>query len=104
MDSIENSPMCTARSCARSSLKISSLIPLLLAMRISFVVLCVLTAFTLSSPAQFKNANKAGEVPGPWLFATIGVGKGDDGKSPRTTALKGFAVKLGKNGEAAVCY
>jgi len=46
----------------------------------------------------------AGEAPGPWLLGTIGVGKGEDGKTPKTTALKGLAIKVGEKGEAAVAY
>jgi hypothetical protein len=53
--------------------------------------------------AQYKMQTPAGEAPGPWLFGTIGVGKGPDGK-PLTTALKGLALKLGPNGEAGIAY
>jgi hypothetical protein len=32
------------------------------------------------------------------------VGKAEDGKSPKSTALKGLAIKLGQEGQAAICY
>ena len=62
-----------------------------------------LAAFTLSLSAQ-KMATPAGEAPGPWILGTIGVGKTADPKVPQTTALKGIAIKVGENGEAAVAY
>jgi hypothetical protein len=61
-------------------------------------------AFIPAAVAQFKNQTPAGEAPGQWIFGTIGVGKGDDPKTPKTTALKGLAIKVGANGEAAVAY
>ncbi len=63
----------------------------------------LLLALTLCASAQ-KMQTPAGEAPGPWLLGTIGVGKGEDGKTPKTTALKGLAIKVGEHGEAAVCY
>jgi hypothetical protein len=65
--------------------------------------LAALLAFTLPLHAQ-KMQNAAGEAPGPWLLGTIGVGKGEDAKTPKTTALKGLAIKVGEKGEAAVAY
>lgn len=62
-----------------------------------------LAAISSSALAQYKMQTPAGEAPGPWLFGTIGVGKGADGK-PLTTALKGLAIKLGENGEAGIAY
>ncbi len=52
---------------------------------------------------QFKMEGKPGEAPGPWIFGTIGVGKNADG-TPKTTALKGLAIRIGDHGDAAVCY
>lgn len=60
-------------------------------------------ALTFPAAAQ-KMATPAGEAPGPWILGTVGVGKGEDPKTPKTTALKGFAIKVGENGEAAVAY
>ena len=60
-------------------------------------------AIPLFSFAQYKMQTPVGEAPGPWIFGTIGVGKGADGK-PLTTALKGLAIKLGENGEAGIAY
>lgn len=51
-----------------------------------------------------KMATAAGEAPGPWILGTIGVGKTEDPKVPKTTALKGIAIKVGEKGEAAVAY
>lgn len=51
-----------------------------------------------------KMATPAGEAPGPWILGTIGVGKTADPKTPKTTALKGIAIKVGEKGEAAVAY
>ena len=63
-----------------------------------------LTAVLLApASAQYKMEGKPGEAPGPWIFGTIGVGKGAGG-APLTTALKGLAIRVGANGEAAVCY
>lgn len=66
-------------------------------------ILAVLATFTVSAVAQ-KMQTAAGEAPGPWILGTIGVGKGPDPKTPLTTALKGIAIKVGQNGEAAVAY
>lgn len=60
-----------------------------------------LCAFSVS--AQVKMQTPAGEAPGPWIFGTIGVGHNAD-KTITTTALKGLAIKVGGNAEAAVCY
>ena len=60
---------------------------------------------TLTRPlAAQKMATPAGEAPGPWILGTVGVGKGDDPKIPKTTALKGIAIEVGEKGEAAVAY
>src|ERR1700710_572441 len=60
-------------------------------------------AFALPGWGQ-KRATPAGEAPGTWILGTIGVGKGEDPKTPKTTALKGIAIKVGDHGEAAVAY
>ncbi len=65
--------------------------------------LAVLLALAVSAFAQSKKTTPAGEAPGPWLLGTIGVGKNADG-TVKTTALKGLAIKVGDQGEAAVCY
>ncbi len=62
-----------------------------------------LAALTLPLRAQ-KMQTPADEAPGPWLLGTIGVGKTEDPKIPKTTALKGLAIKVGEKGEAAVAY
>src|SRR4030095_13828651 len=67
------------------------------------IPLLAIVAISSSALAQYKMQTPAGEAPGPWLFGTIGVGKGGDGK-PLTTALKGLAIKLGANGEAGIAY
>lgn len=61
-------------------------------------------ALSLSAWAQYKDQTPAGEAPGPWIFGTIGVGRTADPKVPKTTALKGVALKLGENGEAGIAY
>ncbi len=66
-------------------------------------LLATLAAFTLPASAQ-KMQTKTGEAPGPWILGTIGVGKGEDAKTPKETALKGLAIKVGAKGEAAVAY
>ena len=82
-------------------------------------LLTALAALTLPASAQ-KMQTPAGEAPGPWILGTIGVGKGEDGKTPKTTAevaegnrggrqggrvaLKGLAIKVGEKGEAALAY
>ncbi|MDR3405810.1 MAG: hypothetical protein P4L99_25215 [Chthoniobacter sp.] len=66
-------------------------------------LVALLAALTLPLSAQ-KMATPAGEAPGPWILGTIGVGKGEDPKTPKTTALKGIAIKVGDHGEAAVAY
>jgi len=73
--------------------------------RSSSLLTTALAILAASFPAfaQYKMQNPAGEAPGPWIFGTIGVGKGADGK-PLTTALKGLAIKLGPNGEAGIAY
>ena len=38
------------------------------------------------------------------MLGAIGVGKGADPKTPKTTARKGIAIKIGEEGEAAVAY
>src|SRR5258707_3890264 len=63
----------------------------------------VFAAFTLPLFAQ-KMATPTGEAPGLWILGTIGVGKGEDPKVPKSTALKGIAIKVGDKGEAAVAY
>jgi hypothetical protein len=63
----------------------------------------VLAALTLSLSAQ-KIATPAAEAPEPWILGTIGVGKGANLKTPKTTAQKGIAIKIGEEGEAAVAY
>src|SRR5258705_13396050 len=65
--------------------------------------LVVALALTLPVAAQ-KMATPPGEAPGPWILGTIGVGQGDGLKTPKTTALKGIAIKVGEKGEAAVAY
>jgi len=65
-----------------------------------FAALLALSALAFSQ----KTKTPAGEAPGPWLLGTIGVGKTADPKTPQTTALKGLAIKLGADGEAAVAY
>ncbi len=67
---------------------------------------CVASVLLLALPfcaAAQKVATPAGVAPGPWLLGTIGVGKNADGTA-QTTALKGLALKVGAQGEAAVCY
>lgn len=68
-----------------------------------FAAILALSTIPCASLAQYKMQTPAGEAPGPWLFGTIGVGKGADGK-PLATALKGLAIKLGENGEAGIAY
>lgn len=63
----------------------------------------VFAALTLPLSAQ-KMATPTGEAPGPWILGTIGAGKGADPKTPKTTALKGIAIKIGDHGEAAMAY
>ncbi|MHA3773347.1 DUF6797 domain-containing protein [Verrucomicrobiota bacterium sgz303538] len=74
-------------------------------MKISSLSLLAATGLALVVPAaaQFKMQTPAGEAPGPWVFGTIGVGKNPD-KTVKTTALKGLAIKVGPNGEAAIAY
>lgn len=74
-------------------------------MKISSLSLLAVIGLALVVPAaaQFKMQTPAGEAPGPWVFGTIGVGKNPD-KTVKTTALKGLAIKVGPNGEAAVAY
>lgn len=75
-------------------------------MRLPSSLFAATLAFAAISPSalsQYKMQTPAGEAPGPWIFGTIGVGKGADGK-PLTTALKGLAIKLGENGEAGIAY
>jgi Domain of unknown function (DUF6797) len=67
------------------------------------ITLLAIVAIPSAALAQYKMQTPSGEAPGPWLFGTIGVGKGADGK-PLTTALKGLAIKLGENGEAGIAY
>src|SRR4051812_43400120 len=67
------------------------------------LILVFLLIFAALPARAQKFQIAAGEAPGPWIFGTIGVGKGAD-KMPKTTALKGLAVKVGERGEAAVCY
>jgi hypothetical protein len=69
----------------------------------TLATMIALATLTLPLAAQ-KMATPAGEAPGPWILGTIGVGKGDDPKTPKDTALKGIAIKIGENGEAAVAY
>ena len=67
--------------------------------------LAVALAALTSLPAfAQKMATPAGEAPGPWILGTVGVGKGADPKTPKTTALKGIAIKVGDHGEAAMAY
>jgi hypothetical protein len=66
------------------------------------IALAIVAALS-SAFAQDKMQTPAGEAPGPWLFGSIGVGKGADGK-PLTTALNGLAIKLGVNGKAGIAY
>lgn len=67
--------------------------------------LAVALAALTSLPAfAQKMATPAGEAPGPWILGTVGVGKGEDPKTPKTTALKGIAIKVGDHGEAAMAY
>jgi len=66
-------------------------------------LLASLLLATSALAQQFKMEGKPGEAPGPWIFATIGVGKNADG-TPKTMALKGLAIRVGEHGEAAVCY
>lgn len=70
---------------------------------LSTALLLLLTLLAGAASAQFKMESPAGEAPGPWLFGTVGIGKGAGGK-PATTALKGLAIKLGDHGEAGLCY
>lgn len=72
-------------------------------MRVLLLLLCAVLSADAAQKSGFVMRNAAGEAPGPWLFGTIGVGKGPDGK-PLTTALKGLALKLGPNGEAGIAY
>ena len=79
------------------------------------LLLPTLLALTVSAFAQ-KMQTPAGEAPGPWILGTIGIGpqpytarKG--GAEPAKEmppgsqiALKGFAIKVGEHGEAAVAY
>ena len=67
------------------------------------IAITMLGTLTLPLAAQ-KMATPAGEAPGPWILGTVGVGKGADPKTPKTTALKGIAIKVGEKGEAAVAY
>ncbi len=73
--------------------------PLQVRMRLLFSILLLAT----TTHAQWTNRTPAGEAPGPWLFGTVGIGKTAEG-TPETTALKGLALKLGENSEAAICY
>lgn len=75
-------------------------------MRLPLVALlcsvCGLLAQT-PAPKKTKPAPAVAEAPGPWILGTIGVGQRPDG-TIETTALKGFAVKLGDDGLAAMAY
>lgn len=78
------------------------------------LALSLLLALVLPAAAQFKNANPAGEAPGPWQFGTIGIGLSTRAAAPAAeveaaakegrVALKGLAIQLGKDGEAAIAY
>ncbi len=73
-------------------------------MKIPFVLLAgALSLYAFTAAAQHKMQTAAGEAPGPWIFGTIGVGRNPD-KTITTAALKGLAIKVGEEGEAAVCY
>ena len=69
-------------------------------MRLLFLAAPLFLASLLPARAQFKAQTPAGEAHGPWIFATIGVGKNEN----KVTALKGLAIKVGEHGEAAVAY
>ncbi len=66
-------------------------------------MLGILLASISSASAQYKMQSPAGEAPGPWLLGTIGIGKGE-GSKPKSTVLKGLAIKLGENGEVGIVY
>lgn len=79
--------------------------------------LLLATLLALSVPALAQKAQPpAGEAPGPRILGTIGIGpqpyqarKGagvpEAGMPPGSQmALKGFAIKVGEHGEAAVAY
>jgi hypothetical protein len=68
-----------------------------------FLLFLFATTFVLTAQGQ-KMQTAAGEAPGPWILGTVGVGQGPDAKTPKTTALKGLAIKVGEKGEAAVAY
>ena len=68
-----------------------------------FPIFVALLGASIASLHAQKRATPAGEAPGPWILGTIGVGKQPDG-TMTTTALKGIAIKVGENGEAAVAY
>jgi hypothetical protein len=57
-----------------------------------------LFVFTVTGQAQFKFEGPAGEAPGRWICATVGVNGGAEGAegAARTTALRGLAIRLGE--------
>ncbi len=63
----------------------------------------VFAALILPLSAQ-KVAAPADEAPGPWILGKIGVGKSEIPRTPKATALKGIAIRVGEHGEAAVAY
>jgi hypothetical protein len=46
----------------------------------------------------------AGEFPAAWNIGAIGIGHGEDGKAPKTTAPNGMTIQIGEEGEAGVAY
>ena len=55
--------------------------------------------------AKAQNAKTpADELPPAWNIGAIGLGRGEDGKTPKTTAANGMTIQIGEEGEAGVAY
>ncbi|HEY3898717.1 MAG TPA: DUF6797 domain-containing protein [Chthoniobacter sp.] len=56
-------------------------------------------------PAKAQNAKApTRDLPAAWNVGAVGVGHGEDGKSPKTTAPNGMTIQIGEEGEAGVAY